>query len=79
MPYAIINALFFSVYFYGQVIFWQAVGDSLVMDADATSLLRGKGVPTTDDSYKFIWNKVSLLKIISGWVLFSKWSTVLSF
>ncbi|ONK72152.1 uncharacterized protein A4U43_C04F16330 [Asparagus officinalis] len=35
----------------------KAVGDSIVMDADATSVLHKKGVTTTDDSYKFTWNK----------------------
>ncbi|KDP43289.1 hypothetical protein JCGZ_24210 [Jatropha curcas] len=32
----------------------QAGGD-IVMDADATSALHKKGVPVTDDSYKFTW------------------------
>ncbi|KAJ8500056.1 hypothetical protein OPV22_010608 [Ensete ventricosum] len=32
----------------------KAVGDSIVMDADATSKLHNNGVPTTDDSFKFI-------------------------
>ncbi|XP_064999514.1 alanine--tRNA ligase-like [Musa acuminata AAA Group] len=35
----------------------KAVGDSIVMDADATSKLHKNGVPTTDDSYKFIWHQ----------------------
>ncbi|XP_074557146.1 alanine--tRNA ligase-like isoform X2 [Curcuma longa] len=35
----------------------KVVGESIVMDADATSELHKKGVATTDDSYKFIWNQ----------------------
>ncbi|KAJ3693281.1 hypothetical protein LUZ60_008761 [Juncus effusus] len=35
----------------------KAVGDSIAMDADATSQLRQKGVNTTDDSPKFVWHK----------------------
>jgi len=44
----------------------QAVGDLIVMDANATSVLQRKEVGATDDSYKYIWNKVSLLKIIKA-------------
>ncbi|WOK95046.1 alanine--tRNA ligase [Canna indica] len=44
----------------------KAVGDSIVMDADATSELHKKGVATTDDSYKFILHQdhESLVKAI---------------
>ncbi|XP_073001197.1 alanine--tRNA ligase [Typha latifolia] len=35
----------------------KAVGDSIVMDAEATSELHKNGVATTDDSYKFVWHK----------------------
>ncbi|XP_017696248.2 alanine--tRNA ligase-like [Phoenix dactylifera] len=44
----------------------KAVGDSMIMDADATSELHKKGVATTDDSYKFIWyqNHESVIKAI---------------
>ncbi|XP_039132084.1 LOW QUALITY PROTEIN: alanine--tRNA ligase [Dioscorea cayenensis subsp. rotundata] len=33
------------------------LGDSIVMEADATSELRRRGVAATDDSYKFTWYK----------------------
>ncbi|KAG6517511.1 hypothetical protein ZIOFF_020903 [Zingiber officinale] len=36
----------------------KVVGESIVMDADATSELHKNGVATTNDSYKFIWNQV---------------------
>ncbi|KAJ4822824.1 hypothetical protein Tsubulata_015826 [Turnera subulata] len=32
-------------------------GGAIVMDADATSALHKKGVPATDDSYKYIWSQ----------------------
>ncbi|KAG6520122.1 hypothetical protein ZIOFF_017154 [Zingiber officinale] len=35
----------------------KVVGESIVMDADATSELHKNGVATTNDSYKFIWNQ----------------------
>ncbi|KAG1363731.1 Alanine--tRNA ligase [Cocos nucifera] len=35
----------------------KASGDSIIMDADATSELHKKGVAPTDDSYKFIWHQ----------------------
>ncbi|XP_008810668.2 alanine--tRNA ligase-like [Phoenix dactylifera] len=35
----------------------KAVGDTIVMDADATSELHRKGIATTDDNYKFIWHQ----------------------
>ncbi|WOL19049.1 alanine--tRNA ligase [Canna indica] len=35
----------------------KVTGDSIIMDADATSELHKKGVPTTDDSYKFVWHQ----------------------
>ncbi|KAJ6802885.1 alanine--tRNA ligase [Iris pallida] len=35
----------------------KAVGDSIVLNADATSELHRKGVAATDDSFKFIWHQ----------------------
>ncbi|OAY78554.1 Alanine--tRNA ligase [Ananas comosus] len=35
----------------------KATGDSIVMDADATSELRKRGLAATDDSAKFVWHK----------------------
>ncbi|KAG1327523.1 putative Alanine--tRNA ligase [Cocos nucifera] len=35
----------------------KVVGDTIVMDADATSELHRKGVATTNDGYKFIWHQ----------------------
>ncbi|KAG6520179.1 hypothetical protein ZIOFF_017217 [Zingiber officinale] len=56
----ILNLLHFSCHYDISVALcaWQVVGESIVMDADATSELHKNGVATTNDSYKFIWNQV---------------------
>lgn len=53
--------------FSSYVKYWQQIGDSIAMDADATSELHRRGVAATDDSSKFIWHQVG--KFISSWIL----------
>lgn len=36
----------------------QTGGAALVLEAEATAALQSKGIAPTDDSYKYIWNKV---------------------
>lgn len=38
---------------------WQQAGGVIVMDADATSALHRRGISPTDDSFKFVWFKVT--------------------
>lgn len=40
---------------------WQQAGGAIIMDADATAALHKRGIPATDDSYKFTWFQVSIL------------------
>lgn len=44
----------------------QQIGDSIAMNADATSELHRRGVAATDDSSKFIWHQVG--KFIGSWI-----------
>ena len=48
----------FLIIFLTYLFQWQQAGESIAMDADATSLLQKIGVAPTDDSRKYIWNKV---------------------
>ena len=71
IKYAVVFHLFGHLYFLFSLIhaelcfclyficfFWQAGGNSIVMDANATAQLRNQGLASTDDSPKFMWPKV---------------------
>jgi hypothetical protein len=46
------------------------IGESIAMDAEATSQLFKSGVNTTDDSHKFIWHKVWLVILLKTEMLY---------
>jgi len=67
----LVHTAFFCLYF--ACFFWQAGGNSIVMDANATAQLRNQGLASTDDSPKFMWPKVRCtlnFVIIVAFILF---------